>query len=1003
MLRRNHSWTEDAGRGEHDNLVNNGSRRNVGRMRLGVNRAPQRGVDRDGAAPVKGAAGPAVGEAGGALAPPPAMLGSVEPVGSREAQKLRILRAQTAVCSGWVEAKRSFHEVKASVRDISPVTSSSSAQDLADRSDSEAAEAARAMETLQLRRELSSPDLVELNRATAGGGGSQDRPVPNLPPITAAATVTARDVTPPAPPVPSRLTPSGHGLSRGTGDTGSGSGGAASDDNDRNGALGAGGRANRAQEQEQPRMRLAPTTKAAPAPPPQRVAALRGRDQRSAPRDAPAKAKSAGGLMGKTGLAKAMSRLFAPKKPPMESLANVLSLGLIGKKHRHDEWNPYWIEVRAGLLVFYEGERDHSRAKAAPFVILPLVGCKVYCHAAERCREENMLMFERVRQFRLANALDGDAPKALYNPNCPCRWAFEAEQRAKSGKRGKLSEADDPLVLQIQPASEFSSLAPPPSVVLQHGGRVRSIKLRFDSVEQLFNWYRVISLYAQQRVVSRADFELLCLLGKGAFGKVALARDLVASGELVSIKFMDRQAVFSSRDKLRRMVDERMILQAVTGKPYFVRLLYAFETGESLCMVNNFCEGGDLFHFLFKFHQWRERQVKAREEAGERIDWEALRKHKRALPVPVARFIAAEILMALQSMHESDIVYRDLKPENVLIDDEGHVCVTDFGLARVLRTFARDDPNSGSSVHDGHGQTTGRAPSPGSGGGVIKPGRLGGSDLSSSSSFSSMEDEEREASPKEHTPGPKAGAEESSNVRQRAFSFCGTKSYIAPEMLKTRSRAQLGYGFSVDIWAFGVLLYDLLVGRPPFYSSDRERSFQLTLTAKLYLPEHLDAVSADLLVRLLEKDETRRIGCRTSYATDFDEIKRHPFFAEVDWDAVARRQLPVPSEITEVLQLSPEAVARAVHEQHVDTSSVEWLARNFDKRFVESDMRSLIASLNRAFDPAHPTGNAVDGHASGALNAAAIAEVYRRNKAGSIPGFMFMHNAANVTPDSAAV
>eukprot|EP00166_Cyanidium_caldarium_P002505 ctg_2431.g569 len=71
MLRRNHSWTEDAGRGERDNMVNNNeSRRNAGRMRLGVNRAPQRGMGRDGTAPVKGAAGPAAGDAGGALAPP---------------------------------------------------------------------------------------------------------------------------------------------------------------------------------------------------------------------------------------------------------------------------------------------------------------------------------------------------------------------------------------------------------------------------------------------------------------------------------------------------------------------------------------------------------------------------------------------------------------------------------------------------------------------------------------------------------------------------------------------------------------------------------------------------------------------------------------------------------------------------------------------------------------------------------------------------------------------
>ncbi|KAF6001290.1 hypothetical protein F1559_002554 [Cyanidiococcus yangmingshanensis] len=142
--------------------------------------------------------------------------------------------------------------------------------------------------------------------------------------------------------------------------------------------------------------------------------------------------------------------------------------------------------------------------------------------------------------------------------------------------------------------------------------------------------------------------------------------------------------IFSSRDKLRRMVDERLILQAVTGKPFFVRLLYAFETGDALCMVNDFCEGGDLFHFLSVFAQYRERQWRAREEAGEKVDWDRFRRMRRAIPISVARFIAAEILVALEFLHRSDIVYRDLKPENVLFDSQGHIRLTDFGLARIL-------------------------------------------------------------------------------------------------------------------------------------------------------------------------------------------------------------------------------------------------------------------------------------------------------------------------------
>jgi serine/threonine protein kinase len=689
-----------------------------------------------------------------------------------------------------------------------------------------------------------------------------------------------------------------------------------------------------------------------------------------------------------------------------------MTFGLVGKKPQEDSWKQLWAEVRAGLLIFYQYNKSKSRGQPCPFAIVPLLGCTVYSRTVDQCRAEKEREGQSSDGHLRRRGQQESRVTTETAEECPCKSAYEAaSQTQKSAAIKSRSNSDrhedGPLVLQLQPNPEFLHRSADPA----HGSSFRSIKMRFRTVEELFHWHHVLSLYSAQRVVTRADFDLLCLLGRGAFGQVALARDLLGSGALVSIKFIDKCMIFSSKDKLRRMVDERLILQAVTGKPFFVRLLYAFETGDSLCMVNDFCEGGDLFHFLSVFAQQRERQWRAREEAGEKIDWDRFRRMRRALPVPVARFIAAEILVALEFLHRSDIVYRDLKPENVLFDQDGHIRLTDFGLARILETLpaqadatASDDPVS---IH----------------GGVqyIKPGRHAISDVSSPSSSSSsstspdnsfaaalddLGDHGLDAGDKFGDPGstnssgvagtsPAPASGEPTYVRQRATSFCGTKSYISPEMLKTRARLLHGYGFSVDIWAYGVLLYDMLVGRPPFYSSDRERSFALTMTARLSIPDFVDEASADLLARLLEKNERRRIGCHSTYATDFEEIKRHPFFHGIDWSLVQERRLPVPSEITEVLQLGPDAARKA----GADTNQINWLVRNFDRRFTESDMDSLIASLNRSFDDSFPRIGA--GASAQVATKNADPNACKRSCAGSIPGFMFTYEAAVAGASSA--
>lgn len=92
------------------------------------------------------------------------------------------------------------------------------------------------------------------------------------------------------------------------------------------------------------------------------------------------------------------------------------------------------------------------------------------------------------------------------------------------------------------------------------------------------------------------------------------------------------------------------------SNPFIVKLHYAFQTGEKLYFVMDFLNGGELFYHLRREQRFTEER---------------------------AKFYAAEILLALECLHENGVIYRDLKPENVLLDAEGHVKLTDFGLSKI--------------------------------------------------------------------------------------------------------------------------------------------------------------------------------------------------------------------------------------------------------------------------------------------------------------------------------
>jgi len=144
--------------------------------------------------------------------------------------------------------------------------------------------------------------------------------------------------------------------------------------------------------------------------------------------------------------------------------------------------------------------------------------------------------------------------------------------------------------------------------------------------------------------VDLTHFELLKVVGKGGFGKVNAITKL-DTGELMALKRMEKYAVLQSSSHLKMVWIERKIM-SLTASPFLCNLLYAFESERELFLVMPFMQGGDL-----RFHL----------------------KERGTMPVSTACFYAAEMILGLQAMHEKRVVFRDLKPDNMLLDADGHL------------------------------------------------------------------------------------------------------------------------------------------------------------------------------------------------------------------------------------------------------------------------------------------------------------------------------------------
>ncbi|KAI6170180.1 hypothetical protein M3Y98_01212900 [Aphelenchoides besseyi] len=151
------------------------------------------------------------------------------------------------------------------------------------------------------------------------------------------------------------------------------------------------------------------------------------------------------------------------------------------------------------------------------------------------------------------------------------------------------------------------------------------------------------------------DFDRIKTLGTGSFGRVMLVKHK-QSEVYFAMKILDKQKVVKLK-QVEHTLNEKRILQAIDF-PFLVNMQYSFKDNSNLYMILEFISGGEMFSHLRRIGRFSE---------------------------PHSRFYAAQIVLAFEYLHSLDLIYRDLKPENLLIDNNGYLKITDFGFAKRVK------------------------------------------------------------------------------------------------------------------------------------------------------------------------------------------------------------------------------------------------------------------------------------------------------------------------------
>ncbi|KAL3720133.1 hypothetical protein ACJRO7_005029 [Eucalyptus globulus] len=401
-------------------------------------------------------------------------------------------------------------------------------------------------------------------------------------------------------------------------------------------------------------------------------------------------------------------------------------------------------------------------------------------------------------QYFIGVQLDGSAHVDPLQNSIPEYTAKESEQLVKS-----TAENVDEAVRELPDANKR-----PEDLWAKHSKTVHPKPHRKDS----HPWRVIQQILDSGEQIGLKHFRPVKPLGSGDTGSVHLV-ELCGTGQFFAMKSMDK-SVMLNRNKVHRACAEREILDML-DHPFLPALYASFQTKTHICLITDYYPGGELFMLLD-------------------------RQPRKVLKEDAVRFYAAEVVVALEYLHCQGIIYRDLKPENVLLQNNGHISLTDFDLSCLTS---------------------------------CKPQLL----IPST-------DEKKKKKKKKKKKGPETPIFMAEPMRA-SNSFVGTEEYIAPEIIKGA-----GHTSAVDWWALGILLYEMLYGYTPFRGKTRQKTFTNILNKDIKFPGSKPASlhAKQLMYRLLHRDPKNRLG---SYE-GADEIKRHSFFRGINWALVRCMEPP---------------------------------------------------------------------------------------------------------------
>ena len=164
---------------------------------------------------------------------------------------------------------------------------------------------------------------------------------------------------------------------------------------------------------------------------------------------------------------------------------------------------------------------------------------------------------------------------------------------------------------------------------------------------------------------------------------------------------------------------------------------------------------------------------------------------------------------------------------------------------------------------------------------------------------------------------------------EKAMSFCGTPEYLAPEIITME-----GHDKNADWWSFGILLFEMLCGLPPFYVENLDKMYELIKTSSVKFPKriNLSEDAKDIIRKLLEKDPKKRMGSQKG----IEEIKNHPFFASIDFDMIVQKKIKAPfipelSSGTDVQYFDEEFTNEEVGMSYIPKKNMEVIKKNQNK------------------------------------------------------------------------